>query len=104
MLTPARFYDGSKHRPFHLIHLHCTAVDIGLTGLSVFFQGYKVFYTTEPHLGMKEWMSQKVDTSQLTTISDLTPHAIYTVRVQAFTSVGAGPLSPPVQVKMKQGG
>lgn len=44
-----------------------------------------------------------VDNSELTTISDLTPHAIYTIRVQAFTSMGAGPLSSPVQVKIQQG-
>lgn len=31
-----------------------------------------------------------VDNSELTTISDLTPLAIYTIRVQAFTSMGAG--------------
>lgn len=44
-----------------------------------------------------------VDNSELTTISELTPHAIYTVRVQAFTSMGAGPMSTPVQVKTQQG-
>jgi netrin-G3 ligand len=44
-----------------------------------------------------------VDNSELTTISDLTPLAIYTIRVQAFTSMGAGPMSNPVQVKTQQG-
>lgn len=44
-----------------------------------------------------------VDNSELTTISELTPHAIYTVRVQAFTAMGAGPMSTPVQVKTQQG-
>lgn len=44
-----------------------------------------------------------VDNSELTTISELTPLAIYTVRVQAFTSMGAGPMSNPVKVKMQQG-
>lgn len=44
-----------------------------------------------------------VDNSELTTISELTPHAIYTVRVQAYTSMGAGPMSTPVQVKTQQG-
>lgn len=33
-----------------------------------------------------------VDNSELTTISELTPLAIYTIRVQAFTSMGAGPM------------
>lgn len=63
-----------------------------------------------------------VDNSELTTISELTPLAIYTIRVQAFTSMGAGkstgfprfppdfdlptfagPMSGPVQVKTQQG-
>jgi hypothetical protein len=44
-----------------------------------------------------------VDNSDLTTISELTPLAIYTIRVQAFTSMGAGPMSNPVQVKTQQG-
>lgn len=44
-----------------------------------------------------------VDNSELTTISELTAHAIYTIRVQAFTSMGAGPMSTPVQVKTQQG-
>lgn len=52
---------------------------------------------------MAQWQSQMVDNNQLTTISDLTPHTIYTIRVQAFTSVGPGPLSPPVHVKTQQG-
>lgn len=45
-----------------------------------------------------------VDNNQLTTINELTPLSIYTIRVQAFTNVGPGPLSSPVQVKMQQGG
>lgn len=52
---------------------------------------------------MASWESQKVDNNQLTTISDLTPHTIYTIKVQAFTSVGPGPLSAPVHVKTQQG-
>lgn len=53
---------------------------------------------------MATWESQMVDNNQLTTISELTPHTIYTIRVQAFTSVGPGPLSVPVLVKTQQGG
>lgn len=45
-----------------------------------------------------------VDSNQLTTVSDLIPHTLYTIRVQAFTSVGPGPLSAPVLVKLQQGG
>jgi len=70
----------------------------------VVLQGYKVFYTTNPGQVMANWQSQMVDNNQLTTISDLTPHTIYTIRVQAVTSVGPGPLSPPVHVKTQQGG
>ncbi|XP_044737145.1 tyrosine-protein phosphatase Lar isoform X1 [Chrysoperla carnea] len=65
--------------------------------------GYKVYYTTDPAQPMSSWDSQKVDNNQLTTISDLTPHKIYTIKVQASTSVGPGPLSVPVQVKTQQG-
>ncbi|XP_049549044.1 tyrosine-protein phosphatase Lar isoform X1 [Anopheles darlingi] len=64
--------------------------------------GYKVYYTTNPNQPEASWDSQK-ETNDMTTISDLTPHAIYTIRVQAFTSMGAGPLSNPVQVKAQQG-
>lgn len=66
-------------------------------------QGYKVYYTTNPNQPEASWDSQMVDNSDLTTISDLKPHAIYTVRVQAYTSMGAGPMSTPVQVKTQQG-
>lgn len=52
---------------------------------------------------MQSWESQSVDNNQLTTISDLTPHTIYTIKVQASTSVGPGPLSAPVHVKTQQG-
>ncbi|VVC96328.1 unnamed protein product [Leptidea sinapis] len=44
-----------------------------------------------------------MDNNHLTTISELTPHTVYTIRVQAFTSVGPGPASAPVQVKTQQG-
>jgi receptor-type tyrosine-protein phosphatase F len=53
-------------------------------------QGYKVYYTTNPSQPEASWNSQMVDNSELTTISELTPLAIYTIRVQAFTSMGAG--------------
>lgn len=66
-------------------------------------QSYKVYYTTNPTQPEQSWDSQMVDNSELTTISELTPHAIYTVRIQAFTSMGAGPMSTPVQVKTQQG-
>ncbi|XP_072749462.1 tyrosine-protein phosphatase Lar isoform X5 [Anoplolepis gracilipes] len=65
--------------------------------------GYKVYFTTDSNQPMASWQYQMVDNSQLTTISELTPHTIYTIRVQALTSVGPGPLSLPVQIKTQQG-
>lgn len=62
-----------------------------------------MYYTTNPNQPEASWDSQMVDNSELTTISELTSHVIYTVRVQAFTSMGAGPMSNPVQVKTQQG-
>ena len=52
---------------------------------------------------MSSWQSQTVDNNKLTTIPELKEHMIYTIRVQALTSVGPGPLSIPVQVKTQQG-
>ncbi|XP_026325264.1 tyrosine-protein phosphatase Lar isoform X6 [Hyposmocoma kahamanoa] len=65
--------------------------------------GYKIYYTTDPSQPLQSWHSQMMDNSHLTTISELTPHTVYTIRVQAFTSVGPGPISAPVQVKTQQG-
>jgi netrin-G3 ligand len=53
--------------------------------------GYKVYYTTTPNKPLSQWDSQFVDNNKLTTISDLTPHTIYTIRVEAYTSIGPGP-------------
>lgn len=63
-----------------------------------------MYYTTKPHLPVQAWQSQIVDNNQLTTISDLQTHAIYTIRVQAFTSRGPGPLSVPMHMKTQLGG
>ncbi|XP_034098632.1 tyrosine-protein phosphatase Lar isoform X5 [Drosophila sulfurigaster albostrigata] len=65
--------------------------------------GYKVYYTTNSNQPEASWNARMIDNSELTTISELTPHAIYTVRIQAYTSMGAGPMSTPVQVKTQQG-
>ncbi len=62
------------------------------------FQGYKVYYTTKPSLHLSQWESQFVDNNKLTTVSELMPHTIYTIRVEAYTAIGPGPPSPPVQV------
>lgn len=39
-----------------------------------------------------------MDNNKLTTVSELMPHTIYTIRVEAYTAIGPGPPSPPVQV------
>ncbi|XP_059489517.1 tyrosine-protein phosphatase Lar-like isoform X2 [Neocloeon triangulifer] len=65
--------------------------------------GYKVYYTSNPNIPISSWEFQMVDNNKLTTISDLIPYTIYTIRVQAYTSVGPGPMSAPVQVKTQQG-
>lgn len=65
--------------------------------------GYRIYFTSQPSLPLNSWDVHSVDSNQLTTISDLQPFSIYSIRVQAFTSRGPGPLSPPVQVKTQQG-
>ena len=61
----------------------------------------QVYYSTNPQQPLSQWESQFVDNNKLTTISDLTPHTIYTIRVEAYTSIGPGPLSNPVKVRME---
>lgn len=63
---------------------------------------YKIYYTTDPQQPLSSWQSQMVNNNQLTTISDLKSHETYTIRVEAYTSIGPGPLSLPVNVKMQQ--
>lgn len=65
--------------------------------------GYKVYYTKQPILPTHSWQAQQVDNGKLTTISSLLSQSIYTVRVQAFTARGPGPLSAPIQVKTQEG-
>nr|XP_027202384.1 tyrosine-protein phosphatase Lar-like isoform X2 [Dermatophagoides pteronyssinus] len=65
--------------------------------------GYKIYYTLNPNLPINLWDVQLVNSNELTTISDLQAQSIYSIRSQAFTTRGAGPLSPPVQVKTQQG-
>lgn len=57
-----------------------------------------MYYTTNPNLPLSQWESQFVDNNKLTTVSELIPHTIYTIRVEAYTAIGPGPPSPPVQV------
>jgi receptor-type tyrosine-protein phosphatase F len=69
--------------------------------LILFAADVQVYYSTNPQQPLSQWESQFVDNNKLTTISDLTPHTIYTIRVEAYTSIGPGPLSNPVQVLSK---
>jgi hypothetical protein len=71
------------------------------TELILFSSDVQVYYSTNPQQPLSQWESQFVDNNKLTTISDLTPHTIYTIRVEAYTSIGPGPLSNPVQVLSK---
>ncbi|XP_029105535.1 receptor-type tyrosine-protein phosphatase S-like isoform X2 [Scleropages formosus] len=66
-------------------------------------KGYRVYYTLEPSLPMNQWQIHNVQDSLITTIQSLTPSATYTIRVLAFTSVGDGPFSDYIQVKVLQG-
>lgn len=62
-----------------------------------------MYYTTDLNQPMSSWQNQVVNNNQLTTISDLIPHTMYTIKVQALTSVGPGPLSQAIQIKTQQG-
>ncbi|XP_035710661.1 tyrosine-protein phosphatase Lar isoform X4 [Folsomia candida] len=65
--------------------------------------GYKVFYTTNPTLPLAQWDAKRVESNEMTTIHDLIPRTIYTIRVQAYTAIGPGPVSAPIQAKTEQG-
>ncbi|XP_075472206.1 receptor-type tyrosine-protein phosphatase F isoform X9 [Ascaphus truei] len=66
-------------------------------------KGFRVYYTTDPHLPFSMWQKHNVDDSHLTTIGGLTTGTTYSMRVLAFTSVGDGPPSENIQVKTQQG-
>ncbi|ELK31694.1 Receptor-type tyrosine-protein phosphatase S [Myotis davidii] len=51
----------------------------------------------EPEHLMVNWQKHNVDDSLLTTVGSLLEDETYTVHVLAFTSVGDGPLSDPIQ-------
>ncbi|KAM3914324.1 receptor-type tyrosine-protein phosphatase F isoform 6-T6 [Leptodactylus fuscus] len=66
-------------------------------------RGFRVYYTSDPHLPFNMWQKHNVVDSLLTTIAGLTTGITYSIRVLAFTSVGDGPPSDMVQVKTQQG-
>lgn len=66
-------------------------------------RGFRVYYTSDPHLPFNMWQKHNVQDSLLTTIAGLTTGITYSICVLAFTSVGDGPPSDMVQVKTQQG-
>ncbi|XP_065810012.1 receptor-type tyrosine-protein phosphatase S-like isoform X2 [Labrus bergylta] len=66
-------------------------------------KGYRVYYTMDPSLPMNEWKIHNVQDSVITTIQSLVTSETYTIQVLAFTSVGDGPFSDPVHVKVMPG-
>lgn len=67
-------------------------------------KGYRVYYTMDPSRPMNEWQIHNVQDSVITTIQSLVTSETYTIQVLAFTSVGDGPFSDPVHVKVMPGG
>lgn len=67
-------------------------------------KGYRVYYTTDQSQPMSNWKIHNVQDSVITTIQSLAPSETYTIRVLAFTSVGDGPFSDSVHVKVLPGG
>ncbi|XP_041360358.1 tyrosine-protein phosphatase Lar-like isoform X2 [Gigantopelta aegis] len=67
-------------------------------------EGYKVFYTLKPEKPIFFWDSQDVmNDNKLTTISGLQPNQTYTISALAYSSIGQGPMSHPIQVLTTQG-
>eukprot|EP00063_Salmo_salar_P096480 XP_014071315.1 PREDICTED: receptor-type tyrosine-protein phosphatase delta-like isoform X28 [Salmo salar] len=66
-------------------------------------KGYRVYYTMDPSQLMSLWQIHNVQDSIITTIQSLVASETYTIRVLAFTSVGDGPFSDPIHVKVLQG-
>ncbi|XP_023195287.1 receptor-type tyrosine-protein phosphatase S-like isoform X12 [Xiphophorus maculatus] len=66
-------------------------------------KGYRVYYTMDDSQPMSLWQIHNVQDSLITTIQSLVPQGTYTIKVLAFTSVGDGPFSAPIQVKVLQG-
>ena len=67
-------------------------------------KGYRVYYTSNTDLPVSNWNMHNIEGSRFDTVEGLTPRALYTVRVLAFTSVGDGPLSRPVNIKANMKG
>ncbi|XP_031415992.1 receptor-type tyrosine-protein phosphatase S-like isoform X2 [Clupea harengus] len=66
-------------------------------------KGYRVYYTMNKDQPMSMWQIHNVQDSVITTIQSLVPSETYTICVLAFTSVGDGPPSDPIHVKVLPG-
>ncbi|XP_041917815.1 receptor-type tyrosine-protein phosphatase S-like isoform X7 [Alosa sapidissima] len=66
-------------------------------------KGYRVYYTMDKDKPMSTWQIQNVQDSVITTIQSLVASETYTICVLAFTSVGDGPPSDPIHVKVLPG-
>ncbi|KAL6108110.1 ptprs [Pungitius sinensis] len=66
-------------------------------------KGYRVYYTMDDSQSMNLWQIHNVQDSIITTVQSLVPQETYTIKVLAFTSVGDGPFSEPIHVKVLQG-
>ncbi|BFZ17029.1 hypothetical protein BsWGS_20067 [Bradybaena similaris] len=67
-------------------------------------QGYKVFYTQQPGEPIFFWEMQEVKSdTRLATITNLTPNVTYSITVLAYSTIGQGPMSHPIQVLTTQG-
>ncbi|XP_066511323.1 receptor-type tyrosine-protein phosphatase S-like isoform X4 [Hoplias malabaricus] len=66
-------------------------------------KGYRVYYSMDPSKPVSNWQIHNVQDSVITTIQSLVPSETYSIRVLAFTSVGDGPFSDPVHVKVMPG-
>ncbi|KRZ40215.1 Tyrosine-protein phosphatase Lar-like [Trichinella pseudospiralis] len=68
-----------------------------------FIVAYMVYYTSQPTEPFSVWSTKEVGNERLTTVGDLQPNVVYTVRVQARNSAGFGPVSEPVSVVTQPG-
>ncbi|XP_067085608.1 receptor-type tyrosine-protein phosphatase S, partial [Osmerus mordax] len=63
-------------------------------------KGYRVYYTMDDAQPMSLWQIHNVQDSIITTVQSLVASETYTIKVLAFTSVGDGPFSDPIHVKV----
>ncbi|CAL1538075.1 unnamed protein product [Lymnaea stagnalis] len=95
--------------PENIIAKAITSTDITVTWdepkiTNGIITGYKLFYTLKPEDPIFFWEQLEIKQDiRSTTISGLQPNATYAVSVLAYSSIGQGPMSHPVQVLTTQG-